>query len=378
MPTRRTFLLCAAAAAAAAAAPVVGRATASAATTLPVTIVNDTGQFANTSIWCYIVGVDASGRQVVSRGDGATIPVSPSLNGPNGFADLSIPLNANGATTLTLPNMSGRIYFSINQKLQFKVVGTNALQFPAGWVSTDPSFGVLHDWIEFTFNTSGMFCNTTMVDMFGIPLQIELSGASRQTTGTLVPGGRAAIFAGVAAQPGFGGLVLANGTRVIAPGHGIEAGLFSSTYYDAYVNQAWSKYAGTDFDIAINGVTFTGRVTGTNLVFSNGGGSFAKPTTKDVFFCAGALAPPPGAAGPVAAQLGAAFNRSTVLTHPQQPVSDPAQFYTDPTTNHYSRIIHQNTVDGKNYGFPFDDVEGFSSFIQDLAPNGMTVTLTPF
>ncbi|HEX5119046.1 MAG TPA: beta-1,3-glucanase family protein [Pseudonocardiaceae bacterium] len=377
MPTRRNFLRWSAAAAALAAIPVTElatRATATAATTLPLTVVNDTGRFASTAIWFYIVGVNPSGQQVVVRSDGTPVVVTPSLNGADGFADLSIPLG----TTVNLPQMSGRIYFSVNDKLKFKVVGANALQYPAGWVTTDPSFAVLHDWVEFTLNPSGMFCNTTMVDMFGIPLSIHLSGAAQQTTGTLVAGGREAIMSGIAAQPGFGQLVLANGTRVIAPGHGIDAGLFSSTYYDAYVNQVWSQYAGTDLNVSVNGTTLAGRVSGTNLVFAGGGGTFAKPRTQDIFYCAGALAPPAGTAGPVAAVLGAAFNRSTLLTSAQQPVNTAASFYQNATTNHYSRIIHQNMADGKAYGFPFDDVSGFAAFVSDGAPTSITVTLTPF
>lgn len=377
MPTRRTFLRWSAAAAALAAVP-LGELMARAATTLPLNVVNDTGQFADSSIWLYIVGVTPNGQQAYVTADGTLTPVSTSLNGANGFADLSIPLGR----TVNLPNMSGRIYFSINDKLPFRVVadgnGNPALQYPAGWVSSDPSYNVLHDWIEFTFNSSGMFCNTTMVDMFGIPLAIQLSGASQQTSGTLVNGGRQAIFNGIAAQPGFGQLVLSNGMRVIAPGHGIDAGLFSSTYFDDYINQVWSTYTNTNLAVGINGTTYTGRVSGNQLAFDNGGGTFAKPSTQNVFYCAGALAPPPGNAGPVAADLGAAFNRSTLLNFPQQPVTDPADFYQTATTNHYSRIIHQNTVDGKAYGFPFDDVSGFSSFIQDTSPNSITVTLTPF
>lgn len=377
MPSRRTFLRWGAAAAAVAAFP-LGELMARAATTLPLTVVNNTGQFADSAIWLYIVGVAPNGQQAYVQPDGTLTPVSTSLNGADGFADLSIPIDA----TVNLPNMSGRIYFSVNDKLPFRVVtdgnGNPALQYPAGWVSGDPSYDVLHDWVEFTFNGSGMFCNTTMVDMFGIPLAIELDGANQQTTGTLVSGGRDAIFNGIAGQSGFGELVLSNGLRVIAPGHGIDSGVFSSTYYDAYVNQVWTTYANTDLTVDINGTTYTGSVSGDQLVFDNGGGSFTKPTTQNIFYCAGALAPPGGNAGPVAADLGAAFNRSTLLTFAQQPVGDPADFYQDPTTNHYSRIIHENTADGHAYGFPFDDVSGFSSFIQDTAPNAITVTLTPF
>ncbi len=388
MPTRRNFLR--AALGAAVSVPLLGRAavagaqpavSAASPTVLPMTFVNNTGLYSNSSIWMYVVGTDPSGQQAYVTADGTLVPVSASLNGPGGYADLSIPFSASGNTTLNLPAMSGRIYFSINDKLQFTVVtdgnGNAALQYPAGWVSSDASYSVLHDWIEFTF-INGMYCNTTMVDMFGIPLAIQLNGTSQQTTGTLVPGGRNAIFSGIAAQSGFEQLVLSNGLRVIAPGHGIDSGLFSSTYFDSYVQQVWSNYASNSLNVTINSTTYTGQVSGNSLVFNNGGGTYSIPTTQDIFYCAGALAPPAGAAGPVAADVGAAFNRSTILSYPNQPVTDPTGFYQNSITNHYSRIIHENTVDGNAYGFPFDDVGGFASYVADGSPSSMTVTLTPF
>jgi len=384
MPTRRTVLR--GAMLAAAGIPLgaaLTRQAARAADRLPITIVNQTNKYANSAIWLYIVGTDPNGRQCYVKADGTSVPVSTGLNGSDGFADLSIPLSGTGDTTVTLPNMSGRIYFSIDKKLKFKVVtdgnGNGALQFPAGWVASDPSFDVLHDCAEFTFNSAGMFCNTTMVDMFSIPLAITLRGAQTQTTGTLKAGGRDAIFAGVAAEPDFKRLVIGDNLRVIAPGHGMEAGLFSSTYFDAYVNDVWNRYANTDLRVKINSTTFTGRVSGGRLAFDGGIASFAKPSTLDILYCNGALgAPNDGKTGPVAAQLGAAFNRSTLLTSADVPVSDPAKYYQAPITNHYSRVIHANTVDGKAYGFPFDDVGDFASYVQDSAPTGLTLTLTPF
>ena len=384
-PTRRTVLGWAAAALGA--APLIDLAaggSAAAATSLPVTVVNSTGKYANNAIWMYIVGTDlASGNQAYVRADGTLVAVSPSLNGPDGYADLSIPLASSGNTLQHLPNMSGRIYFSISNKLKFRVVtdgaGRPALQYPAGWVTSDPSYQVLHDCMEFTFNGGGMFCNTTMVDMFSIPLSITLKGASQQTTGTLKAGGRNAIFSGIAAQSGFAPLIVGSNLRVIAPGHGIDAGLFSSTYYDSYVNQVWSTYASRNLSVTINSTTYTGRVSGNTLNFTGGPASFAKPSTKDIFYCNGALgAPNDGVTGPVAAVLGSAFNRSTLNAFASQPVGDPAQYYQQAVTNHYSRVIHQNTVDGKAYGFPFDDVGSFASYVQDGSPSAMTLTLTAF
>jgi len=358
-----------------------------AASSLPMKIVNNTGRYPNSAIHLYIVGTNLStGQQSYVNRDGALTPVSTGLNGPDGFADLSIPLDSGGDTKLTLPNMSGRVYFSIDQKLKFRVVaggGRPALQFPAGWVPTDPNYNVLHDCIEFTFNDAGMFCNTTMVDMFSIPLAIQLTGQKSQTTGTLVAGGRDRIFSSIAALPDFRRLVVGDNLRVIAPGHGLDNGLFSKTYFDSYIDQVWARYASTDLVVKTNANTFTGRVQGGQgggqLVFNNGARPFAKPTTRDVLFCDGALiAPNDGVSGPIAAMLGAAFNRSTLRDHPDQPVASPATYYQVPISNHYSRVMHENTVDRKAYGFAFDDVLDLASYIQDHAPRSLTVTLTPF
>ncbi|MGP4020002.1 beta-1,3-glucanase family protein [Saccharopolyspora sp. 5N708] len=98
-----------------------------------------------------------------------------------------------------------------------------------------------------------------------------------------------------------------------------------------------------------------------------------------MLFCDGALAAPnDGITGPVAAILGAAFNRSILLDLTDQPGTDPAAFYQHQVTNHYAKVMHANTEDGKAYGFAFDDVAGFAPYIQDGAPTSITVTLTPW
>jgi hypothetical protein len=377
MITRRTLL------AGAAAIPLLAQASrADAATVLPLTVVNHTFRYANNAIFLYVVGTDLSTqRQVYVRADGTKVQVSASLNGPDGFADLSIPLAADGDTHVNLPWMSGRVYVSIGQKIKFRVVtdgnGQPALQHPAGWVSGDPSYGVMHDFMEFTFTSGGMFCNTTAVDMFSIPLEIHLDGQSSQTTGTLAVNGRDNIFARIAAEPTFRSLIVGSNLRVIAPGHGIDAGIFPSGYFDPYVTQVWNTYASTDLRVQVGGTTHTGRVSGGQLVFNNGIRAFARPSTRDIFYCNGAL-DAGGNSGPVAAVLGAGFNRSTLHNHPDQPTTDQSTFYTTPVTNHYARALHENTRDHKAYGFPFDDVANYASYVQDTSPTAIRLRLTPF
>ena len=353
-----------------------------AADTLPLTIVNNSGEFGNGNVHVYVVG-NQDGRQVRLTPDGTLAPIALSDNGADGFTDYAISLAGSGETKLSLPHMSGRIYVALGEKLKFKAVadgnGNAALQYPAGWVSSDPNFPVLHDCAEFTFNSSGMFCNTTMVDMFSVPLSIRLTGDQDQTTGKLKAGGRASVFDAVRAAGDFAELVV-DDTRVIAPGHGLDAGLFAEDYFAPYIDEVWSTYTGRDLTVKTNAGTFTGRVRGDRFTFDGPAQvSFAKPSTRDVLFCDGNLAAPnDGTTGPVAAILGASFNRSTLLSEPAQPTTDPAGFYGTDLTNHYAKAVHAATEDGRAYGFAFDDVADFASYIQDTAPTGLTLTLTPF
>ncbi|MDH6622420.1 hypothetical protein M2271_000207 [Streptomyces sp. LBL] len=357
------------------------RATA-AAGALPLTIVNDSGSFDNANVHVYIVG-NQDGRQVRVTPDGALAPIAVSDNGADGYTDYAIGLSGSGETRLSLPYMSGRIYVSLGQKLKFKAVadgaGNPALQYPAGWVASDPGYGVLHDCAEFTHNSSGMFCNTTMVDMFSVPLSIRLTGAKDQTTGALRASGRADVFTAARQVEEFAPLVV-DDTRVIAPGHGLDAGLFPKDYFAPYIDEVWSTYTGKDLTVTTNAGTFTGRVRGDRFTFEGPAPvSFARPSTRDVLFCDGALAAPnDGTTGPVAAVLGAGLNRSTLLSAPAQPTTDPASFYRTALTNHYAKAMHAATADGRAYGFAFDDVADFASYIQDTAPTGIRLTLTPF
>ncbi|MEU2792954.1 beta-1,3-glucanase family protein [Streptomyces sp. NPDC007100] len=363
---------------AAGAAPAAGAAAAG----LPLHVVNRTGRYANNVIWIYIVG-NTGGQQVRVTANGEIKPIALSDNRPDGFTDYGIPLAANGNTTLRIPQMSGRIYASLGAKLKFKAVqdgnGRPALAYPAGWVSGDPNYQIVHDCAEFTYDGAGMHCNTTAVDMFSVPMSIRLVGARDQTAGALKAGARSRIFSEIGRTPGFGKLVVGD-KRVIAPSHGLDAGLFDRNYFAPYIDRAWNAYTSKDLKVTTNRGTFTGRVGGGQFTFRGPAQfSIAKPSTRDVLFCHGTLqAPNDGLRGPVAAVLGAALNRATLADHAAQPTTDPGTFYKGQLANHYARVLHAEAADGKAYGFAFDDVANFASYIEDGAPREMTLTLTAF
>ncbi|MEU1466144.1 beta-1,3-glucanase family protein [Streptomyces sp. NPDC005727] len=349
---------------------------------LPLTVVNSSGKFSNHAIHLYIVGSKGD-RQVRLTRRGTLAPVKLSDNHAGGFTDYAIPLAARGATRLRLPRISGRIYVALGHKLKFKAVrgadGRIGLQQPAGWVKSDPNYPVLHDFVEFTHDAAGMHCNTTMVDMFSVPMMIDLNGAKNHSTGRLRAGGRAQVFHALRNHPDFSRLVIGN-RRIIAPSHGLDAGLFPQHYFDHYIDKVWQTYRDTNLVVRTNAGTFTGRVRDHRLTFSGPAQvSFAKPSTRDVLFCDGALAAPnDGTTGPVAAALGAGFNRSTLLSHHKQPTTHASAFYGTAVTNHYAKAIHAATTNGKAYGFAFDDVADWASYIEDPRPQHVHLTLTPF
>jgi hypothetical protein len=376
MITRRSFLG-GLAAAASVGVPLAAHHLASAAQApMSLTLANESGRG---PVWTYVVGTNlATGQQCHLSADGQLVPVSTSDNGDDGYTDYAIPVDG-GGTTLSLPQgMSGRIYLAIGEKLKFRANPGNTLAYPAGWVPSDPNYPIPHDCAEFTYDAAGMHCNTTMVDMLSVPLAISLSGAHQQTTGRLRDGGRAAVFAALAGQAGFEGLVL-DDLRVIAPGHGLDAGRFATDFLAGYVDEVWNHYRSNTMTVTAGATTFTGQVSGDTFTFDGGVRPFTKPTTRDVLFCDGALAAPnDGVTGPVAATLGAGFNRSVLTGTGAQPLADPGAYYRREPTNHYSRIMHENTVDGKAYGFAFDDVCEHASYIEDPSPTSITVTITPF
>lgn len=371
MISRRSFL--GGLAAATVATPLAARPAAAAAMSL--TITNSTGRG---PLWVYVVGTNlATGRQCRLSADGALVPVSTSDNGPDGYTDYALPVD--GSRTLSLPQgMSGRVYVALGQKLKFRANPGDALAYPAGWVTADPNYPVLHDFVEFTYDGAGMHCNTTMVDMLSVPLAISLTGATQQSTGRLREGGRAAVFSALRSVAAFAGLVRED-LRVVSPGHGIDSGWFAAGYFGGWIDEVWNHYRGRTMTVTAGARTFRGSVQGEQFVFDNGVRPFTKPSTRDVLFCDGALAAPnDGVTGPVAAALGAGFNRGVLTDSDAQPVANAGTYYRRTVTNHYARVMHENTVDGKAYGFAFDDVCEHAPYVSDPAPTSMTVTLTPW
>ena len=362
---------------------------------LPLNVTNNSGR--GDKVYLYVLGVNLStGRLGYVNAAGTFTPWPAGSIPPVPAPDVSIGGPGNGGTkTLKVPvGISGRMYMSFGAKLKFFLTPDGLVQ-PAPWAPQDPNRNTLFDWSEFTYNGGGLWINTSMVDMFSVPHMITLTTGSGSTlkTGQLKPGGRAGIFAAIARQGGDWGRLVdkrSDGTllRVEAPLKGVERGVFSATYFDSYVTSAWNTYRNTTltvipFENQPNTRYFGRTDAAGNLNFTNTSGATVytihKPSTRDVFGCDGKLAAPNDlVAGPIARTVCAALHRTTLASIHTQPSTDPTKFYRTAVTDHYSRILHSFEVDGRAYGFAFDDVGHFEALVHDSAPKSVRVTMTPF
>ncbi|MET8087211.1 beta-1,3-glucanase family protein [Micromonospora sp. NPDC005237] len=363
---------------------------------LPVTVTNNSGR--GEAVFLYILGQDIrpGGRlgYVNAAGQFSAWPAGGLPPTPAPDVAISGPGNG-GSVTVRVPRfISGRIYFSFGRKLDLRLSPDGLVQ-PAPWAGGDPNRDILFDWSEFTYNDSGLWLNSSQVDMFAVPHGVSVTGADGQTirTGDPVANGRENVINQIRANGDFARSVYtrSDGTvlRVLAPGKAMDAGLMSPNYLDGYITSAWNAYTGRTLTVVprVNEPNrrFFGRTNGNTMVFTDSAGAqvatVAKPSTANVWGCDGVFnAPntPPFIEPEIKRTLCTALNRGTLGTSSQEPVLDANQFYRNSSPNHYSRIVHANMADGKAYGFAYDDVGGFESLVHHGDPRSAAIILSPF
>ncbi|WP_329469226.1 glycoside hydrolase family 64 protein [Streptomyces sp. NBC_01723] len=359
--------------------------------TIPLKITNNSSR--GEAVHIYNLGTSlTTGQQGWADANGTFHAWPAGGNPPTPAPDASIPGPAAGQTkTIRIPKLSGRIYFSYGQKLDFRLT-TGGLVQPAVQNPSDPNRNILFNWSEYTLNDSGLWLNSTQVDMFAAPytVGVQRGDGSVISAGKLKAGGYNAVFNALRAQPGWGGLIQTrpDGTvlRALSPLYGLETGALPASVLNDYINRVWQKYATNTLTVTPFGnqpnTKYFGRVSGNVMNFTNGSGavvtSFQKPDASSVFGCHRLLdAPNDLVRGPISRTLCAGFNRSTLLSNPNQPDPSAANFYKDSVTNHYARIIHDRMADGKAYAFAFDDVGNHESLVHDGNPAQAQLTLDP-
>ncbi|MFG2196661.1 beta-1,3-glucanase family protein [Streptomyces sp. NPDC048639] len=369
MVSRRKFLT--AAGAAAITAPFAGSLLSSRAAATPATCeLALENKSLSGSVNAYVTGHEqGTGKWILLRSDGSKFYL-PQSSQMQEIEDCSIPLKAagSGPTVVTLPQMYGaRVYFVRNDKITFFVNEVSQLVEPSFVAEADKNYSKVWSFCEFTFDTTQLYANLSYVDLVtALPIGFTLAGDASHTVAPLQLDAAERIAEALRAQAAKDGypwdkLVISDGgtvLRAISPQKlPASKGSFDG-YWDSYTNAVWEKYASADLRIDTGDLgAFTGRVQNGSLTFPGLERPFAKPTSADIFSCDSGPFTNAGSKPQLAvmARLAAAFNRSTLLTHPDQPGgASPEDYYRDETTNHWSRIIHANSPQG--YGFPYDDV----------------------
>ncbi|MFJ8936078.1 glycoside hydrolase family 64 protein [Streptomyces sp. NPDC102365] len=361
--------------------------------TIPLTLKNTSGS--GEQVYVYVIGTElASGKQGYADETGAFHAWPAGGAPPVPAPDASFAGPADGASkTVRLPKFSGRVYFSYGQKLDFRLADGGLVQ-PAVQNASDPNHDTLFNWTEYTLNDSGLWLNSTQVDMFSAPYSVGLTAGDGSTkeTGKLKPGGYRAVVDGLKAQGGgWEGLVKSRGDgtplRVLAPGHAIGSGAIPADVMNDYIDRVWTKYATDTLTVTPfkdqPDKKFQGKVNGDKMDFTDGTGavvtSFDKPDSDSVFGCYNKLdAPNDQVRGPISRTLCAAYNRSTLLSNSEQPDADASGFYQDGVTNHYARLVHEQMQNGQAYAFAFDDVGNHESLVHDGDPKDATISLDSF
>lgn len=189
--------------------------------------------------------------------------------------------------------------------------------------------GTYYDFIEFTVGQGLINVDTTRVDRFGLKLALLVHAhrGSTQEVGEDYATFRQSRTATFAAFEKFVPAPFKQLATVDAP-YGIPSPgndpAFPSNYYTGYAP--------------------------------------AGVTTADVFGCAGSLSDDPS--------LCAALNRHVAVGE-----SDPDDFYKAAPANYYADFWHSVAINGKQYGFPYDDDAGQSSDISVTDPEYMIVAV---
>ena len=360
-------------------------------------------QTASSNVYAYITGqaLDNNNALFLLQSDGKTYyyPTSPSSTGSALSQDCAIPLGAPGnTTTVTVPHLAGsRIWFSVDGTLTFLLNPGPALVEPSVTNPSDPNTNLSWDFCEFTFNPAELFVNISYVDFVCLPISLSLTNTSNTTqyVSGMASNGLDTVCQGLVAQTatdsaGWSSLIVPNPSggslRALSPNNGItlNPSLFTN-YFQPYVNQVWSQYTNSPLSIDTQATwgTVAGQVSpSTSLLTFGTSLTFTQPSTADIFSCStGPFAVGSNIElGALIARLSAAFNRSTLLIDSVEPSASPGQYYQNPITNHYARIVHAANLDGIGYAFPYDDVTptngvNQSGSVQDPNPQLLTVAV---
>jgi len=216
---------------------------------------------------------------------------------------------------------------------------------------TSPRDSKYFDFIEHTIGPAQYNGNTTRVDAFGLKIAMRLHAADgfEETVGEdygTFAQSRDDTFADFLAEVPAEFAPLAQAPyRIVQPGAaGFGDGGPQAAYYDSFVDALWTA----------NGLTI-------DRPGPNGDGLAAYPDVSAALMRHVGATP-------------GTFNADGSLAD-HHLWDDPTTFYTAAPADYYARFWHERGIDGKAYGFPYDDVGGYSTYISHSNPQYMLVAI---
>ena len=306
-----------------------------------------------------MIGINLSSGRLGYVNQGGTFtpwPAASSRRRPAPDVAIGGPGNG-GSTTINFPRgFSGRVYFSLGEKLKFFLTPDGLVQ-PAPWAGGDAEPRTsCSTGASSPTTTPGLWLNSSQVDMFAVPHAVTVTGATGATkkTGDVVNNGRNNVINGIRAQSGWANTVYtrSDGTvlRVLAPGKAAGAGLLSANYLDSYITSAWNAYTTKTLTVVpvrrpAEHQVLRPYVRQRHELHQQRRASrwrrSTSPSSASVWGCDGDLpAPNDLVVGPISRTLCAALNRGTLGTIDTQPSTNAGDFYQNNPTNQYAKIIH--------------------------------------
>jgi hypothetical protein len=238
-------------------------------------------------------------------------------------------------------NSSGRMYFYLCAKAD-------------ATCASDPSKSQYFDFIEHTIGPTQYNGNTTRVDAFGIKIAMRLhcadgfDDAVGEDYATFSEDRAVTFQRFIDAVPeAFKPLAQAPHApfRIVEPGaDGFKTGGAYAIYYDSFVDSLW----------AANGLTVA-------KPGPNGSGLGSYPDLSAAIFRH-------------VGNLAGTFDSSGKLLD-KTLWKDSSTFYQTAPADYYARFWHDNALGGRAYGFPYDDVGSYSSYMSHANPQYMLVAI---
>ncbi len=344
---------------------------------------NTNGAYADSQIYVIAIGLNSSNQYCYCQPNGTMTPFVAGQNASSFFT----PLSAMNGFQFPPVMTSCRLYVSLGTTLNIPInPGTPVgIAYPNIDNPSDPNINTVFDWIEFNVGNNLIFCNTTQVDMFGIPMLMQLydnnsSGGGYSLFGTVgVTEPISQIMSEYTASVPAAFAGLEGSKRILAPIHGsFGASGANAGYFDSYINSVWSQYTTSNLVINMPTAVYTGRVgSDGRLAFTTPGDSntyyVSKPSTNDVWGGAGALATGNSVELALEAQICAAFHRHVIDNAAN--LTNPAAFYQSAPADYYSQFWHEHNVGAAAYGFCYDDVDNQSSSLVGTSPRALVLTI---